>query len=66
VAPTVCPTVMSDNLDDESDFAPEAATKAREQAAFEGELQRQLAQVPPELYEALRPLLLVASVATTN
>lgn len=54
---------MTDDFDDEEPLDPEAADDAQRRAEFEAELQRQVALVPPELYEVVRPLLMLASVA---
>jgi hypothetical protein len=52
------------DFDDDADFeaAPEG-DNADEKARFEAELERQTALLPPELYESMKPLLLLASVA---
>ncbi|WP_457072485.1 hypothetical protein [Hymenobacter sp. UYAg731] len=54
------------DFDDHDDLnADSEEENAAEQAAqFEAELQRQIALVPPELYENMQPLLLLGSVAS--
>jgi hypothetical protein len=50
---------------DFTDAAPSPEDdNADEKARFEAELARQTAQLPPELYETMQPLLLLASVAS--
>lgn len=52
------------DFDDDADFeATPEGDNADERAQFEAELERQMAQLPPELYESMKPLLLLASVA---
>ena len=46
-------------IDDDEEFDPTPPSDEE----IEAELQRQMAHVPPELYEALRPLLLLAGLA---
>lgn len=55
---------MADFDDDAAPDSPADDEHAAERAAqFEAELARQVAQLPPELYETMKPLLLLASVA---
>jgi hypothetical protein len=55
---------MADIDDDADQQSSSEGGNADDQAAqFEAELQRQAAQLPPELYDTLKPLLLLASVA---
>ena len=54
------------DFDDNDDFdaTPEEDDDSAEQAAqFEAELERQTSLLPPELYETLKPLLMMATVA---
>ncbi|MDB5271010.1 MAG: hypothetical protein JWP58_4050 [Hymenobacter sp.] len=54
---------MADFDDDDPDARSEEENDAEQAAHFEAELQRQIALLPPELYETMHPLLLLASVA---
>jgi hypothetical protein len=52
------------DFDDNADLNPTPEDgNADDKARFEAELARQTAQLPPELYDTLKPLLLLASVA---
>ncbi|GAB2853626.1 hypothetical protein [Hymenobacter ruber] len=54
---------MADFDDDDLDADAEEERTAEQAAQFEAELQRQIALLPPELYETMQPLLLLGSVA---
>lgn len=55
---------MADFDDDaDPDFSPEEDDAAEQAAQFEAELARHLTQLPPELYDSLKPLLLLGTVA---
>jgi hypothetical protein len=55
---------MADFDDDATqDSFPDDENAAERAAQFEAELARQVARLPPELYETMKPLLLLASVA---
>jgi hypothetical protein len=55
---------MADFDDDTNpEFSSGEENEAEQAAQFEAELARQVAQLPPELYETMKPLLLLASVA---
>lgn len=55
---------MADFDDDANpDSSPEEENDAEQAAQFEAELAQQVAQLPPELYETMKPLLLLGSVA---
>ena len=49
---------------DDPDTGSEEENAAEQAAQFEAELQRQIALLPPELYETMQPLLLLGSVAS--
>ncbi|MBH8570723.1 hypothetical protein KB206_17655 [Microvirga sp. STS02] len=55
---------MADFYDDDLDAASEEEHAAEQTAQFEAELQRQIALLPPQLYETMQPLLLLGSVAS--
>lgn len=54
---------MADFDDDAPDFTPEDDNAEERAAQFEAELQRQVALLPPELYDTMKPMLLLSSVA---